>query len=107
MALPQVDYATNIAVIDRQTMIVENIIWGMFYSTDAYANEGYFTYPIFDLCVHIGDRYEDGHFYNERGEIVKSVEDDYEDQIAELDEYIINELYSTIIDDLDGMDLDW
>lgn len=103
MALPQVDYATNIAVINNQTMTVENIIWGMFYSTDAYATEGYFTYPIFDLCVHIGDSYSDGHFYNERGVIVKSVEDEYEDQISELDDYIINELYQSIIDNLDEL----
>ena len=81
------NYATNIALVKDE--VVENVIWGMFYSADAYALEGYIAIPIGDLNVNIGDTFVNGRFYNQDGELVKRIRETYEDEIAELDNYIL------------------
>ena len=91
------DYATNIALV--KDGVVENIIWGMFYSSDAYAQEGYIAIPIGDLGLKIGDTFSGGRFYNQDGEPVLSIYEQHEIDLAELDEYIIDELYNIIIED--------
>ncbi len=98
-ALPNVDYATNLALVNEETGLVDNIIWGMFYSSRAYSRNGYIAVPVDDLCVHIGDAYRDGKFYGEDGEIILTVEESYEMQLEEMDDFIVNELYQTIIED--------
>ena len=97
------DYATNIALIKNG--IVENIIWGMFYSSDAYAQEGYMAIPVDDLGLHIGDTFSNGRFYDQNGDPVLTIYEYHAAEIAELDEFIINELYNLIIEDAELEDL--
>ena len=93
------DYATNIALV--KDGIVENVIWGLFYSADSYAREGYVAIPIGDLGVQIGDTFNNGRFFNSNGDPVLTVYEQHEAEIAELDEFIINELYNDIIADIE------
>ena len=99
--LPNIDYATNIALVKEETGKVDNIIWGMFYSADAYSQEGFIAVPVKELAVKIGDSYRDGKFYNQGGEIVITMEEYYENELAEMDSFIIDALYEDIIGDID------
>ena len=94
------NYATNLAVVNPEG-VIENIIWGMFYGFENYAPPGYTVAVVDELCVKIGDTYEDGKFYNQDGEVVKSVTQVFEEEIEALDNFIIEALYEDIINDLD------
>ena len=100
---PLVDYATNIALIDEETMLVDNIIWGFFYSADQYASAGYMAVVIDDLAVTMGDTYnpEDGRFYRDGTQIVKTYNEIYNDELESLDNFIIDALYEDILDEID------
>ena len=93
------DYATNIALI--RNGVVENVIWGMFYSVDEYASEGFLAIPIDSLAVQTGYTFSDGRFYNFDGDVVMTVYEEHDAELAEMDEFIINELYNDIIDDIE------
>ena len=94
------NYATNIALVNSDN-VVENLIWGMFYSIDEYSSWGYNAIQIDDLGVAIGDTYVNGQFINSNGEVVISREQQHENEIAELDAFIIDALYADIIADLE------
>lgn len=96
--LPPIDYATNLAMVNAETGVVDNIVWGLFYSAEAYSKNGYIAIPIHDLCVHTGDIYRDGKFYGENGEIILSVEEMYDKQLEEMDTFIVDELYNAILE---------
>ena len=99
----KVNYATNIALVNDDG-IVENIIWGMFYSVDEYSKWGYRAIAVHELAVQIGDRYDavTEKFYNEDGEIVKTVAELLNDEIESLDNFIIDTIYNDIIGDIDA-----
>lgn len=65
------NYATNIAVIDRATMLVTNVIWGMVYQEDEFNTAEYIAVVIENLPVAIGDAYngEEGKFYRSGVEV--------------------------------------
>ena len=90
-----VNYATNIALV--QYGFVTNIIWGLSYNIDEFNTEDQIAVQIDDKAVRIGNRYENGEFYDENGVVVKTTVGYYEDMIRELDEYIIESTYEDII----------
>lgn len=92
---PLPDYATNIALIRNGEVV--NVIWGMFYSQEEYEQEGCIAVAYDDLAVQIGCTYEDGVFYDEYGDRVKTIEEIHDEELAELDEYIIEMEYQYII----------
>ncbi len=59
------NYATNIALIDRETNLVTNIIWGMVYQEEEFNTEEQLAVIIDDLAVSIGDSYDGEAFYHE------------------------------------------
>lgn len=63
------NYATNIALIDRASNMVSNIIWGMIYQEEEFSTETEFAVVIKNLRVSIGDLYDGTNFYHE-GEII-------------------------------------
>ena len=65
-------YATNIALIDKATNTVTNIIWGNIYQEDEFTNDEQLALVTDDLAIAIGDIYDGEHFYHE-GEMVLSV----------------------------------
>lgn len=93
------DYATNIAII--QDGFVVNVIWGYIYQMDEFNHNNQIAVQIDDLGVRVGDTYVDGVFYDENGNVIKSMSERYEDTIEELDNFIIDALYEDIIDDID------
>lgn len=58
------NYATNIALIDRETGLVTNIIWGMVYQEEEFNTESQQAVKIDDLAVSIGDSYDGESFYH-------------------------------------------
>lgn len=66
------NYATNIALIDRATNLVTNVIWGMVYQEEEFNTDTQLAVVINDLSVGIGDSYDGESFYHE-GEKVLSV----------------------------------
>lgn len=101
--LPPIDYATNLAMVNAETGVVDNIVWGLFYSAEAYSKNGYIAIPIDDLCVHTGDIYRDGKFYDEDGEIILSVEEMYDKQLEGMDDFIVDELYHAILEETEDV----
>lgn len=65
-------YATNIALIDRETNLVTNIIWGMVYQEEEFTTYTQLAVVINDLGVSVGDSYDGENFYHE-GEKVLSM----------------------------------
>ena len=65
------NYATNIAVIDRATMLVTNVIWGMVYQEDEFNTAEYIAVVIESLPVELGDAYSaaEGKFYRDGLEV--------------------------------------
>lgn len=94
------DHATNIALV--RNGIVESTIWGMIYSLDDLIEQEYDAIPYDDLLVVPGDTYENGHFYHD-GEMVQSLIQHYENELAELEDWIIDELYNEIIENAEDL----
>ena len=59
------NYATNIALIEMETMLVTNVIWGMVYQEEEFNTAEYIAVIIENLPVELGDAYSaaDGKFY--------------------------------------------
>lgn len=78
------NYATNIALIDKETNLVTNIIWGMIYQADEFNTDTRLAVVIEDLAVAIGDTYDGESFYHE-GEKVLSIAEQMAAMQAELE----------------------
>lgn len=96
-----VNYATNIALIKNGS--VENVIWGMIYGLAEYERWGYEVVVVNDLAVEPGDTYNEKtkKFYDKNGNVVKTIYEIHEEEIEELDNYIIELAYEDIIGDVD------
>lgn len=68
------NHATNIALIDKASMMVTNVIWGNIYLETDFTNDVQIAVVIDDLAVGIGDTYDGAHFYHE-GERVVSIQE--------------------------------
>ena len=69
------NYTTNFALVNKETKIVENIIWGNVYNTQQdFEDDNIQVIQIDDLGVQIGDIYNNKSFYHE-GEKVISFQD--------------------------------
>lgn len=66
------NYATNIALIDRETSLVTNVIWGMIYQEEEFNTDTQLAVVVNDLSVSVGDSYDGESFYHE-GEKVLSM----------------------------------
>lgn len=78
------NYATNIALIDRATNTVTNLIWGNIYQEEEFTNDERLAIVINDLAVAIGDTYDGASFYHE-GEKVLSITEQMAAMQAELE----------------------
>lgn len=79
------NYATNIALIDRATNTVSNIIWGNIYQEEEFTTDEQLAVVIEGLAVAIGDTYDGEHFYHE-GEKVLSIAEQMAAMQAELED---------------------
>ena len=77
------NYATNIALIDRATMTITNIIWGNIYCEERFTNEEQIAVVVDDLAVTMGDTYDGENFYHD-GERVISTREKVADMEAAL-----------------------
>lgn len=68
------NYATNIAIIDRETNLVTNIIWGMIYQLDEFNNDNRIAVEVGDLSVTIGDSYDGEGFYRDGEKVLTTAE---------------------------------
>lgn len=68
------NYATNIALIDKETNLVTNVIWGMIYGADEFNTDTRLAVVIEDLAVAIGDTYDGEHFYHEGEKVLTTAE---------------------------------
>lgn len=68
------NYATNIALVDRATGTVTNVIWGMVYQQEEFSSDSEQAVVIEGLPVQMGDSYDGTNFYHE-GEKAIPVED--------------------------------
>lgn len=59
------NYATNIALVDKATGTVTNIIWGMIYQKAEFSTETEQAVVIEGLPVHIGDTYDGVDFWRD------------------------------------------
>ena len=59
-----VNYATNIAILDEDGY-VENIIWGLIYQLEEFAEIAAGAVEIGERDVRIGDEYRDGEWYRD------------------------------------------
>lgn len=75
------NYATNIALVNRTSGMVINVIWGMIYQKKEFQTETTQAVVIENLPVQIGDTYDGTDFYR-AGEKIALVED----SLTELDE---------------------
>jgi len=88
------NYATNIAIVENGRVV--NVIWGYIYQLEEFAKNGLAAIPIGDLATQIGDVYENGRFYHNGTPVMTK-----EEEIQELDNYIIGLEYETTINDLE------
>lgn len=58
------NYATNIALVDRATGKVNNIIWGMVYQEEEFSTADTQAVVIEGLPVQIGDSYDREYFWH-------------------------------------------
>jgi len=86
--------ATNIAIVQKGK--VTNIIWGMIYQKEEF-EETYdcIAVPIDDLAVQIGDTY-DGECFKRGKQKILTTAEQHSAEIAELDQYIVDTLYTQI-----------
>ena len=68
------DYATNFALIDRETNTVTNIIWGNIYQEEEFNTDTQLAVVINDLAVSIGDTYDGEHFFHEGEQVLTLTE---------------------------------
>lgn len=59
-----INYATNIALLNEDG-IVENVIWGMIYQMEEFAEMASGAVAIGERDVRIGDQYRDGEWYRD------------------------------------------
>ena len=78
------NYATNIALIDRETNVVTDIIWGMVYE-GSFETETQYAVIYNDLAVSVGDSYDGENFYHD-GEKVLSMSEMLSEALKELDD---------------------
>lgn len=64
------NYATNIALVDRATGKVSNIIWGMIYQKDEFNTDTTQAVIIESLPVQIGDSYDGTDFWHNGEKVV-------------------------------------
>lgn len=64
------NYATNIALVDRATGKVTNIIWGMIYQQNDFSTDTTQAVVIEGLPVHIGDSYDGTDFWRDGVKVV-------------------------------------
>lgn len=96
------DYATNFALISKETYLVENIIWGNIYQEDEFNTDLNLAIKIDDLAVSIGDFYNESEnrFYhegepvrqryeieNEMRDVISILDGTYEDHVTEENEH--------------------
>lgn len=67
------NYATNIALVDKATGTVSNVIWGMIYQQEEFSTDTTQAVIIESLPVQIGDSYDGTDFWRD-GEKVLPVE---------------------------------
>ena len=68
------NYATNIALIERATNTVSNIIWGNIYQEEEFTTDEQLAIVIEDLAVVIGDTYDGKNFYHGEEKVLTSTE---------------------------------
>jgi hypothetical protein len=68
------NYATNIALIDKETNLVTNVIWGMIYQQEEFNTDTQLAVVINDLAVSTGDTYDGEHFYHEGEKVLTTAE---------------------------------
>ena len=76
------NYATNIALIDKETNLVTNVIWGMIYQLEEFNNDEQLAVAINDLSISLGDSYDGKNFYHQ-GEKVLSISDQLAEALKE------------------------
>lgn len=64
------NYATNIALVDKATGTVTNIIWGMIYQQNDFSTDTTQAVVIEGLPVHIGDSYDGTDFWHNGEKVV-------------------------------------
>lgn len=70
------NYATNIALIDKKNNEVVNIIWGFIYDLQKFEDDDFYPVPYDDIKVGIGDFYINGKFQDSEGKIRKSINEE-------------------------------
>lgn len=74
------DYATNIALVDKATNTVSNVIWGMIYQQEEFETDTTQAVIIESLPVQIGDSYDGTDFWRDGEKVQVGA-----DMLAELD----------------------
>lgn len=64
------NYATNIALVDKATNKVTNIIWGMIYQQEEFETDTTQAVIIESLPVQIGDSYDGTDFWRDGEKVV-------------------------------------
>lgn len=78
------NYATNIALVDKTTNLVVNVIWGLIYQLEEFAAWGFEPVVSGELDVRQGDYY-DGESFFRNGERVMSADELFAREIEERD----------------------
>lgn len=89
------NYATNIALVNKETDLVSNIVWGMVYQEEEFNTGEDFPVIIENLNVAIGDLYDGESFYHDGVKVLTINE-----QLAELNtalEILTGEYNSSMI----------
>lgn len=68
------NYATNIALIDRATGTVTNIIWGMIYQEEEFSTDTELAVVIESLPVRVGDIYDGTDFWRDGEKVVPAAD---------------------------------
>lgn len=67
-------YATNIALVDRATGTVTNVIWGMVYQQEEFSSDSEQAVVIEGLPVQIGDSYDGRDFWHEGEKVLPTAD---------------------------------
>lgn len=68
------NYATNIALVDRVTGKVTNIIWGMIYQQNDFSTGTKLAVVIESLAVRVGDIYDGTDFWRDGEKVVPAAD---------------------------------
>lgn len=68
------NYATNIALVDKATGTVSNVIWGMIYQQEEFETDTTQAVIIESLPVQIGDSYDGTDFWRDGEKVVAEVD---------------------------------